>query len=150
MSDLALNLIDPIGVDLQLGADGTLVRDDGLETAVIISLFSDQRVAESELPPGVTSRKGWWGDEFLPNPGDQYGSKIWTFARDKSLPQTAGSVQVRAKQALQWMLDDGVASTVEVAAEARGDIIVFEIKIKQPDGTPSRFVMFWDGQSLRR
>jgi len=150
MSDLALVVTDN-GIDLNLTKENSLERDGGLETAVLISLFTDQRVAQSEVPAGLESRRGWWGDEFLETPGDKIGSKIWTFSRGKITTQTAASVQVRAQQALQWMVDDGVAQSVDVVATAETDRVCIEIAIKRPGETEEdKWAMFWDGQSLKR
>jgi len=153
LSDLALTLVDGgSGIDLAFTSDGSsLLRDNGLETAVLISLFTDQRVAESELPPGHKSKKGWWGDAFLEKPGDKIGSKIWTFARGKLLPETAAAIQVRARQALEWMIEDGVALTVDVVATLRQEgFIEIVIQIARPDAEDDKFTLFWDGQALKR
>ena len=149
MGDLALNLTDD-GIDLLLKDDSsTLVRDEGLQTAVLISLFTDQRVSEAEVPSGLSSQSGWWGDEFSEIIGDQIGSKIWTFSRGMATTQTAAAIQVRAKQSLDWMIEDGVASQVEVTTSASKGCINISVKILRPNGDVDRFSVFWDGQEAK-
>ena len=76
MADLALTWNNGIGSgDLcVVGAD--LLADGGLQTAVLVSLFSDRRVREDELQPGVSTRRGWWGDR-LSDDNDEIGSRLW-------------------------------------------------------------------------
>ena len=57
--------------DLVVGQTGALLREDGLATSVILSLFLDRRAeADDELPDapaGVLSpRRGWVGDALAP------------------------------------------------------------------------------------
>jgi len=151
MTDLALALSDDgTEINLKLTPEGSLLMEGGLETAVLLSLFTDARVAESELPPGLNSVRGWWGDEFLSNPGDKTGSKLWTFSRDKLNTKTAASIQVRAKQALAWMIDDGTALKVDVTTAVKPGFIEIIVKITRPSGREDRFAMQWDGQSIKR
>lgn len=136
MTDLALtydsqrlvfDLADP-------GAD--LTPDDGLETAVIDSLFTD-RLAEpdDELPDGDTDRRGWWGDMLAETPGDRIGSRLWLLSREKELPEVLGRAEEYANEALAWLVDDGVANSVEVTAENPSPgLMTLQITITRGDG----------------
>lgn len=103
--------------DLVLQSDGSLEADEDLATAVIVSLFSDRLAdASDKLPPGSDDRRGWWGDTDLQrlNPGDLLGSRLWLLDRhtsDAKLPLVAKGYIL---EALQWLLDDGVAASVDV------------------------------------
>lgn len=151
MSDLALKIVDNC-IDIGLNSSGTsMERDDGLESAVLISLFTDRRVSESEIPDGETSHRGWWADEFAEASGDMIGSRLWVYERSKLTTQTAAAIQVRAKQALQWMLDDGVASEIAVTTSLIDKAIKIEVQIRKPkQNSTNLFSIFWDGQSLKR
>ena len=149
--DIALTLInDCINLDFDAG---DLLGDDGLETAVLISLFSDQRVTSADLPDGETSKRGWWGDVFPEVEGDQIGSKLWTFDRVKRTLAVLVQIETAATNALKWMLDDGVAKTVEIEAEFddnRDNGIILRIDITRPDDTENRFNFVWDQQEIKR
>ena len=130
---------------------GDLTHDDGLETAVNISLFTDARVSVDELPVGTTDRKGWWGDLFSTVQGDRIGSKLWTLERKAITEETAGDAETYAKEALDWMVQDGIAASVSVAASiVKPNSILLSIKIQKPDGENSLFDFLWNGQDLRR
>lgn len=85
----------------------------GLETAVLISLCCDARAAaDDDIPDGTTNRRGWWGDEFLENPGDHVGSKLWLLDRSKIEPFTLRRIQSYASECLAWMIEDKVARQI--------------------------------------
>lgn len=115
MTDIALRLIKrgpfkPPAIDLAL--DGyDLATEGGLHTAVIVSLFTDRRAeSDDEIPDGSGDRRGWWADPAL-------GSRLWLLARAKETPDTLARARAYAIEALQWLIDDGVATAVDVTAE---------------------------------
>src|SRR5262249_37421311 len=105
--------------DLALDA-GDLAAERGLATAIAVSLFCDRRARpDDELPPGQSDRRGWWADAFADAQTDPYGSHLWLISREKETDQTLARVEAIARQALAWMLDDGVASAIDISAEYR-------------------------------
>lgn len=102
------------------GVESTsLDQADALVRAVIISLFSWRRANAEDVVEG--SRMGFWGDLATPaEPNDRIGSRLWLLAREKILPATFTRAQEYAREALQWLLDDGIASRVDVSAERYG------------------------------
>ena len=94
-----------------MGAD--LQAEAGLDTAILISLFTDARVREDELPPGHTWRRGWWGDGVEDEP-DITGSKLWVLRREKATQEVLVRARGYIREALAWMLRDGVAVAVNV------------------------------------
>ncbi len=150
MTDVALNIINGC-VQLKL-ENGDLAKDDGLETAILISLFSDRRVTDEELPVGISDKRGWWGDLFPTVQGDKIGSKIWLLERrGKVNNATLAEIESFATDALQWLLEDGVASSVEVIASlGDNNDINLSIKITKNDSSQNRFLFIWDGQEIRR
>ena len=122
MIDLAINFdSEPGEFDLVLsGSD--LMGDDGLYTAVIISLFTDTRAAEDdplpeERPGQVSDLRGWWGD-FLPDETApvSIGSRLWLLTREKDLDEVVARAQEYAQEALKWLLDEGHVTRLEVRA----------------------------------
>lgn len=150
MSDVRLKFYNDIyDIDF-LGDD--LESDDGFETAVIISLFSNARVTETELYDGMNDRQGWWGDLFTGFPGDRIGSKLWLLDRGKATQQTRNSAEEYAREALQWFVDDGIASSIEVTASLLNrEMIVISVNIFKPRASQPltyRFQLMWDAQGL--
>jgi phage gp46-like protein len=136
---IALELYEYGGDISRDGAD--LVTDSGLETAVFISLFTDRRAEEDdELPGNKKDRRGWWADAFSEIENDQYGSRLWLLAREKTLASTLERAKEYAREALAWMIEDGVASKITVEAErVRGYILGLSVEIEKPTGDMIKF-----------
>jgi len=100
-----------------LVAGPSLADDDGLETAVVLSLFTDRVATEGDTSVEPTARRGWWGDAYPEVDGDRIGSRLWLLAREKQTPAVLARAELYAREALQWLVDDGVASAVDVSAE---------------------------------
>ena len=114
MTDLMLGWDADVGTgDIRVaGAD--LATDGSLQTAVLISLFTDRRAPVGELPYGVRDRRGWWADALAD--GDETGSLLWTLTPGKETAGILVRAESHASEALAWLVDDGHAETVSVSA----------------------------------
>lgn len=140
MTDIALAWDSPRWrADVSIVA-GDLSRDDGLRTAVILSLFTDAPARDDDvLPPGA-DRRGWWGDALATIPGTVTGSRLWLLSRSKQLASVLERARGYATEALQWLVDDGIASDVDVVASVpRDGVLGLSIAITRPAG-PGRQV----------
>ena len=119
--------------------DEDLESEDGLETAVIISLFTDRRARDDdELPdPNNLDKRGWWGDLVAEVADDQIGSRLWLLNRAKTTPDVLVKAKEYAEEALQWLIDDQGAMKIEVEVERQGtegnDRLALLVKIFQSD-----------------
>jgi phage gp46-like protein len=104
--------------DLALNATGALASDDALQTAVVLSLFLDARARPDDGAEG--HRRGWVGDAFTPE--DRVGSRLWLLKREKHTEETRRRAEDYANEALAWLVDAGLATSVSVTAAwvARG------------------------------
>lgn len=122
--------------------DGTLLAADGdLETAVILCLFTDRRAEPDDTLSDVEpDKRGWFGDGVPVVEGDHIGSKLWLLARRKQTTETLNLAVEYCREALQWMIEDGVARAVEIEAEwvAMG-VLGLRIGIVRPNIEPLRF-----------
>jgi len=147
--DLGLNLIDGC-FDVEI-KNGDVVRDDGLETAVTISLFTDRRVTEEEKPYLANSKRGYWGDLFSEIDGDKMGSRLWTLEREKRTTEVLRRAEDYTREALQWLIDDGVVLSISaIASYDNNKFINIDVKIIKPLGNESRYKILWDKQELKR
>ncbi len=134
--------------------DGDLESDDGLETAVIISLFTDRRARDDdELPdPNNPDRRGWWGDLVAEVADDQIGSRLWLLERSKTTPDVLVKAKEYAEEALSWMIEDDVAKKIEVEVERQGtegnDRLALLVKIYQSENNivALKFNTKWEAQ----
>jgi phage gp46-like protein len=85
-----------------------VVSDPGLETAILISLFSDRRASAEDVIPDLLedNRRGWWADALL---NDKVGSKLWLLSREKTGQNLNAVIEEYVNDALKWMVTDGIA-----------------------------------------
>ena len=132
------------GFDVARTATGALQLEATLETAVIISLFTDRRAATDDvlpdagqtLSPVPADRRGWAGDAFG---GERIGSRLWLLDREKQTEEVRRRAEEYGYEALQWLIDDGHVLSVEISAEwapeyqGRGRLN-YHVRITQPGG----------------
>lgn len=147
MTDIALSWDAALfGADIAV-AGGDLVTDDGLRTAVILSLFSDARARDDDaLPDAGSDRRGWWGDVAASPADDRTGSRLWLLARSKNLPAVLANVRDYVREALAWLIEDGVAASIDIVAETpRRDALALGVTINRPGGAAGRrFDFVWE------
>lgn len=128
------------------GAD--LLDTNDLETAVLISLFSD-RVANpgDTIPDGTADPRGWWGDNQPSGNTVLIGSRLWLLDRSKHTQAVLQQAQTYAQEALQWMIDDGVAAKITVFAEWQAaNFLGMLVTIFRQNGTtvPLNYKWAWE------
>ncbi|MEX0424424.1 phage GP46 family protein [Providencia rettgeri] len=96
-----------------LKGSGDVLSGDDLQSAIIISLFTDG-LARSDDNIDESYRRGWWGDL-----GSDYniGSRLWLLNRQKLTVSVAKQAEDYAREALKWLTDDGVVSYIEVGTQ---------------------------------
>ena len=135
------------GPDLARTPLGALAEDDGLRTAVLLSLFLDRRAGTQDPLPdaGTPDRRGWVGDALAAVPGDRIGSRLWLLRRAKASEATRLRAEAMAREALAWLVQDGVAERIAVQAELQGsppDRIALAVTLHR-GGAARRFALPW-------
>jgi phage gp46-like protein len=100
---------------------GDIETDKGLGTSVIVSLFTDRR-ADIEDNPDNGDRKGWWGDLLSDIEDDKIGSKLYLLDRSKATNQTVIKAKEYIFEALEWMIEDGIAEEIDIDTWIFGDV----------------------------
>lgn len=90
--------------------------ETSLIRAVVISLFTWRRAATDD-PVDDDERFGWWGDSYPTIADDRIGSRLWLLRRVKLTADTQRDAEFYAREALQWMLDDGQVLEVDVITD---------------------------------
>lgn len=132
-------------------ADGDLQTGQDLETACLVSLFTDKLATPDFVPTdGTSDRRGWWADPYNEQP---LGSNLWQLERAKKTRDTLGLARRYAQDALQWLIDDDVAASIVVdtrwlGQEAGSTMLGIAVAISKPDGSMTRFVFGWAWDNL--
>lgn len=143
------------GVDML--ASYALELEDTLQTAIILSLFSDRRAGPDDaLPLHDTERRGWVGDEYMVGDfdarADAWGSKLWLVYYGKVTEAKLEAARFAATEALQWLVRDGIASRIVVQASwegERADRLAVRPTIYQAERGQAVYDVLW-GTSIQR
>lgn len=135
---------------------GDLATDEGLRTAVLLSLFTDRRAEPDDPLPGEDGDlRGYWADEFAASRGDRHGSRLWLLERSKRTGDVIPQAEQFAREALAWMLDDKVTGRIDVLVELDqvglppGLFMQLTFYRPQSDPVSFRFLHVWEGEAGR-
>jgi len=137
-------------------ADRDVDRDDGLETAVLITLLTDKHAdAGDPLPDDSGYHGGWFGDSLPVVPDYKMGTKLWLLQRAKTVTEIPAIAKEYLVDGFKWMIEDGIVQTVDVIVERRRDLkttLAFTISFTKPEGTTIFYSFYynWEAQLLRR
>jgi phage gp46-like protein len=121
---------------------GDFIRDPGLETSILLSLFTNKRAEATDvLPDNSVDRYGWCLD-------DRLGSKLWLLGREKTIPETLTMAKFYAEDCLQWLIEDSVASSIiVVATRIRYDTIQLSIEIIRQNNISEFYKYYYNWQN---
>lgn len=123
-----------------------LARDYGLRSAIVVSLFTDQRIPVADArDPSILG--GWWGDSYPDQeaPDFQLGSLLWTLVGKKSTQDTLDLAESYCQRALGWMVTDGWVESLDVSVEAvTHSILGASITLHRPKGSSTDITARWE------
>lgn len=130
--------------DIKIGFDGDIETADAFDTALIVSLFTDARADESEVPE-ARRRRGWIGNEYTP--GIEMGCKLWIPLEQPRLTRSVlNQAQDAARDGLQWFVTDELAvSITDVGVRVEQTGVFLEVTIQRsPNQIERRFYQLWN------
>lgn len=127
-------------------ASGDLVEENSLQTALLLSLFTDRRATPEQLQRfGGDNPRGWWGDADATVPGDAFGSHLWLLEREIELQETLNRAREYGEQAVEWIIEDGLAESIAVvAAYPQRGVLALQVTPERARGTRERFAFVWE------
>lgn len=130
---------------------GGLTSARGLETAVILSLFTWKRAEDYEIDAAAyPDHKGWWGDAVdvdTSNGETELGSKLWLLLRSALTQTTPQLAKTYASEALQPLIAQGACARINVDATSNFfDRIELGVSLYGEDGSviyKQNFALLW-------
>lgn len=109
MTDLYLNSTNGY-YDIDIATNGDFELTDGLDTSIKMSILEERRDDSVDEP---SKRGGWWGNQVRT---DLYelGSLLWRYYQSRLDEDTEANVQDTLFNALQWLIDDSIATNIEI------------------------------------
>ena len=120
--DLKLLQVDD-GFDIAYTPAGDFETILGFDTAIDMSILSQRRASEDEIPL-PQFRRGWIGDLDQDFP---IGSKVWLFDQSRRMQSTLTGIQEAAEAGVAWFLEESLVDEIEVVAEFTKDGVLLTI-----------------------
>lgn len=112
MKDVKL-IQGPDGIyDISLSGN-QIASVETMETAIIVSIFTDGRADASQVPDPL-SRRGWIGDA-ISEVRRKIGSTLWLYSQARMTSKTVAAIKDAANEALRWFIDDEKADDITVS-----------------------------------
>ena len=96
--------------------DGDITADEGFETAIMASLFTDARASESQVG-SPEQRRGWLGNTLSTVPGREVGGLMYLAEQRRLTQDTVNENVDFAQKSLAWMTEDRLAQRIDVSGE---------------------------------
>ena len=135
--------------DIQIdGAD--FASAYGFESTIPVSYFTDARASAAQVEE-ADRRRGWVGNILYVDEARQLGGLLWLLDQARVTDDTINFGKSYAQGSLQWMIDDGLARSIEINVERDGRrSIQIETDITTVDNTVQRYVTLWRATDLSR
>ena len=86
-----------------------------------------------------TNKGTWFADPA-------FGSELWLLKKEGKVDgQTAGKLERMLRESLQWLINDGLAATVDCVAERNGkNRIDYQVTVTRINGSPVTVKEAWN------
>lgn len=129
--------------DFEWTETGDISTAQSLDSYILLCLFGEQRATPAEIPT-ANARRGWIGNESTP--GFEQGSKAWEFSQERATGTTLAELGVVIRNGLQPLIDDGIATSVEVETPflRNGKVCVYINLGRDGSKVDRRFYELWE------
>jgi hypothetical protein len=115
-------------------ATSDLIVTQGLDTAHLVSLFSDRRATKDEAVDPMR-RRGRIGNVVPLVAGDNFGSGLWLYEQSRMTPAILAALSAEVEASHGWMLDTslalGLSATIGSDTETRTVMVTLAIKFNR-------------------
>jgi phage gp46-like protein len=128
-------------------SSGDLGTVQGFEEAIKLSLFSNSRLADSQVK-NPFNRGGWVGNILDTNKqaivGRELGGKTFQAEAAKATQDTLNKARDAAKKSLNWMIEDGICRDIQVQTVfIKQRDLQYTIDIVARDGVKYSYTYLW-------
>lgn len=128
--------------------NGDFKSTDGLDTAIIMSLFVDKRATEDEMPD-ASLRRGWIGNELNSNIDYEIGSKLWLLDQSRVVQKTVNDSESYVADGVSHFIDDSIAKQIDVSSTSSGSNIEINIEFTRDDNQiENKQYLLWENTSI--
>ena len=138
---------DADGVFDLVEENGDIASVDGLETAIITSLFTDARTSSGEVPAAY-NRRGFSGNLLRIDDDYELGSELWVLDQARLDQKTENRAKDFTYKCLLWMISIGLVESIEVSVvkqDVRG--VFIGIELFKASNLVERYTTLWRSTS---
>lgn len=112
-----------------------LATTDGIDSALMVSLFSDARARADEVADPLM-RRGWIGNLVAEVPGDNHGSKLWLYEQRRLSADVEVGLESESEAALAWLVEQRLTRVIsaDVVRDPAKRAAHLRINGSYPDG----------------
>ena len=133
--------------DFSFAEDGDFELTQGLDSALVITFYTNQRADSTEVST-PQNRSGWWGDAFNED-GSKMGSRIWLLQNVAVNQTTLNKAIDYTTKAYQWLLDENYIDTLNVFGESSLSTITITIQtVIDSDACQTSFTLWTNTNEL--
>lgn len=109
---------------------GDIETTQGLDSAIYLSILSEKRASASQVKD-ARLRRGHFINEFNNVQNTEIGSLLWYYSEQAvNNESNASLIQEAITDSLSWILDQGIASDVDVSVVRVGSGLTVSIELK--------------------
>lgn len=110
--------------------NGDFALTDGLDTAIILSIFDERRASSSQVEE-PSYRRGHFMNEFADIEGYEVGSLQWLYTQQNTNSNSnVTNIENALRTGLRWLIEDRIAKNVAVNAVKSGSGVQADIAIE--------------------
>ena len=132
--DIAFKIDSKGFYDIDLTDNGDLLSTQGLDTAILMSIFCEKRANEDEIPR-PEYRRGDWSNELNEISDYEVGSKLWLLDQARTSQSSLDDAIEYIREGLQWLIDDGYILDVDITGELTTRQATFTITLTKLNNT---------------
>lgn len=110
--------------------NGDFALTDGLDTAILLSIFAEKRATRSQVEDPL-KRRGHFSNEFASVEGYQVGSTQWLFTEQaENSESNTTQLENSIKDGLRWFVDDKICKKINVNANQKSNGVDVDIELQ--------------------
>lgn len=130
---------------------GDLKLTAGMDSAILISLFTDRRANPDEVANPM-ERRGWSGTELTPSKQGNKGSGLWLAEQRRLSTNTTEFVRMESFLGTHWIVEDNLSKSIDVTTKKNPQDRSLQLNIRTVaanGGVTNTGYTIWNGTPRR-
>lgn len=121
--------------------NGNIESVDGLESTIVVSLFTDAR-APADIVPDAIRRRGWVGNILNENL-EEIGSLLWLLDQSRLTTLDINEARIHALNCLQPLINRGIVNGIDVEVSKTEIDVLIKIIFSDLENITDEYITLW-------